>query len=253
MIAVNVESISEVKVLTSSYQAEYGRSSGLQVSAVTKSGTNRYHGSSTTSNAIRTVREQPHQHPERRSEDDAEAAGLGLLDRRTGGEAGRQQQAVLLLCAGVPQPRTCAQRRDPTARTDRARTAGRLLADRGQQRQPVPYIRDPLRACTAPTSTAAAVTTGCFADGGVVGRIPASRLYQTGQGILNLYPSPNIGPGRGSTTTRSPAGTEPDVVAAGGPHRLSAVDGAAGHVQVPPGASPPSRSWGRCPGSTIPR
>ena len=45
MIAVNVESISEVKVLTSSYQAEFGRSSGLQVTAVTKSGTNRFRGS----------------------------------------------------------------------------------------------------------------------------------------------------------------------------------------------------------------
>lgn len=34
MVAVNVESISEVKVFTSNYQAEYGRSSGLQVTAV---------------------------------------------------------------------------------------------------------------------------------------------------------------------------------------------------------------------------
>ena len=45
-------------------------------------------------------------------------------------------------------------------------------------------------------ATAAAVTTGCFADGGVLGRIPASRLYQTGQNILNLYPLPNVGPGQ---------------------------------------------------------
>src|SRR5262245_35924670 len=45
MVAVNVESIAEVKVLTSNYQAEYGRSSGLQVTAVTRSGTNRLRGS----------------------------------------------------------------------------------------------------------------------------------------------------------------------------------------------------------------
>jgi hypothetical protein len=43
-IAVNTESIAEVKILVSSYQAEYGRSSGLQISAVTKSGSNRFHG-----------------------------------------------------------------------------------------------------------------------------------------------------------------------------------------------------------------
>jgi hypothetical protein len=44
LVAVNVASIAEVKVLTSSYQAEFGRSSGLQITAVTKSGTNRFRG-----------------------------------------------------------------------------------------------------------------------------------------------------------------------------------------------------------------
>ena len=42
---MNVESIAEVKILTSTYQAEYGRSSGVQVTAVTKSGTNQFRGS----------------------------------------------------------------------------------------------------------------------------------------------------------------------------------------------------------------
>ena len=45
MLAMNIESIGEVKILTQGYQAEYGRSSGLQVTAVTKSGTNRFRGS----------------------------------------------------------------------------------------------------------------------------------------------------------------------------------------------------------------
>ena len=45
LLQMNVESIAEVKVLVSNYQAEYGRSSGLQVTAVTKSGTNRFRGS----------------------------------------------------------------------------------------------------------------------------------------------------------------------------------------------------------------
>ena len=44
LISVNTESIEEIKILTSGYQAEYGRSSGVQISAVTKSGTNRFHG-----------------------------------------------------------------------------------------------------------------------------------------------------------------------------------------------------------------
>src|SRR5204863_445683 len=45
MLPMNIESIGEVKILTQGYQAEYGRSSGLQITAVTKSGTNRFHGS----------------------------------------------------------------------------------------------------------------------------------------------------------------------------------------------------------------
>ena len=45
MVNLNIESIGEVKVLTQGYQAEYGRSSGLQITAVTKSGTNLFHGS----------------------------------------------------------------------------------------------------------------------------------------------------------------------------------------------------------------
>lgn len=44
MLSLNIESIGEVKVLTQAYQAEYGRSSGMQITAVTKSGTNQYHG-----------------------------------------------------------------------------------------------------------------------------------------------------------------------------------------------------------------
>ena len=45
MLSLNIESIGEVKVITQGYQAEYGRSSGLQITAVTKSGTNSLHGS----------------------------------------------------------------------------------------------------------------------------------------------------------------------------------------------------------------
>src|SRR6266496_3949216 len=37
-------------------------------------------------------------------------------------------------------------------------------------------------------------TTGCFRDGGVLGKIPQNRLYALGIKILNLYPPPNYTP-----------------------------------------------------------
>jgi Carboxypeptidase regulatory-like domain len=42
---VNVDSVSEVKILRSNYNAEFGRSGGAQVNVTTKSGTNQVHGS----------------------------------------------------------------------------------------------------------------------------------------------------------------------------------------------------------------
>src|SRR5262249_57676319 len=45
LLQMNVESIAEVKVLTSGYQAEFGRASGVHVTAVTNSGTNHFPGS----------------------------------------------------------------------------------------------------------------------------------------------------------------------------------------------------------------
>jgi len=40
----NMDSVAEIRVLTSNYQAEYGRSAGGQISVVTKSGSQAFHG-----------------------------------------------------------------------------------------------------------------------------------------------------------------------------------------------------------------
>jgi hypothetical protein len=43
-VTINPDAISEVKVLTSNYQAEFGKASGGQISVVSKGGTNDFHG-----------------------------------------------------------------------------------------------------------------------------------------------------------------------------------------------------------------
>lgn len=44
LVTVNPDAVAEVKVLTSNYQAEYGRAGGGFVQLTTRSGTNEYHG-----------------------------------------------------------------------------------------------------------------------------------------------------------------------------------------------------------------
>ncbi len=144
MLAMNIESIGEVKILTQGYQAEYGRSSGLQITAVTKSGTNQFRGSAydllTDSdwNANSWVNERNGDAKPKSSTQDAR-----LHHRRSGREAGRQQQAVLLLRARIPPDDDRDQRRqsDPDEAPDRARARRRLLAV-GRQQRPAVSVRE---------------------------------------------------------------------------------------------------------------
>jgi len=192
MVAVNVESIAEVKVLTSSYQAEYGRSSGLQVAAVTKSGSNRFSGS------VYDVERNSDWYSNSRTNilngDPKPTVKQRDWGYSIGGPIGKPggNNKLFFFYAQEFQPRTAGgdtvRFRVPTA-LERAGDFSQTTDNNGAL---FPYIKDPLStaACSA-TNTA-----GCFADGGVLGRIPANRLYQTGINILNLYPLPNIGPGQ---------------------------------------------------------
>jgi hypothetical protein len=188
MVAVNVESIAEVKVLTSNYQAEYGRSSGLQVTAITKSGSNRFHGSLydvernsdwNANNRTNVLNGDPK--PTSKERDWGYSIG-GPVGRPGG------QNKLFFFYAQEFQPRTTGNNvvrfRVPTA----LERQGDFSQTTDNNNNPFPFIRDP----RLPGGCSGSDQSACFADGGVLGRIPANRLYATGLNVLNLYPLPNV-------------------------------------------------------------
>jgi hypothetical protein len=192
MLPMNIESIGEVKILTQGYQAEYGRSSGLQITAVTKGGTNRFRGSAYdlegnsdwfTNSWVNTKNGDP------KPEETSKTIGYSI-----GGPVGKPGGANKLFFFYSHEFRPTnnpinggnpIRFRVPTA-LERAGDFSQTLDNNGLLFN---YIKDPTS--TLPCS-ATAGTAGCFADGGVLGRIPASSLYATGLAVLNRYPLPNV-------------------------------------------------------------
>ena len=196
MATTNIDAVEEFKILTNAYQAEYGRAVGGQVQVVTKSGTQQFHGSGYWYG--------------RRSGWNAESwtnkrAGI------TSPEASRDDYGYTF--GGPSSSPACTtqtkklfffwsqefqRRKDPVGeRLARVPTA---LERNGDFSQTVdnsgnlfPYIRD----YTTGLPCNASNTSGCFQDGGVLGRIPQNRLYQAGLAGLRMYPMPNTNRGSG--------------------------------------------------------
>ncbi len=186
-IQLNPDAIAEVKVVTSAYQAEYGRTTGIQISGITKSGTNQFRGSfydierQGTWNANTWVNERNGNPKPVLKERDwgytiggpvGKPGGTNKLfffyseqfsPRTSGGAVNRFRVPTLLERQG-----------DFSQTTDNTGARFNLIRDASTN---LP--------CTA------ADTRGCFQDGGVLGRIPQNRLYQLGVNILKTYPEPN--------------------------------------------------------------
>jgi hypothetical protein len=190
MINMNIESIAEVKVLTAGYQAEYGRSSGLQITAVSKSGTNRFRGSGYTLQTnsdwnTNTKTRVMNGDPKPKAETKTYGYSIGGPVGKPGGS---NKLFFFYSHEYVPTNNPInngnpIRFRVPTA-AERAGDFSQTLDNNGA---PFPYIKDPniTGTCSATDQTA------CFADGGVLGKIPANRLYAAGLAILNRYPAPN--------------------------------------------------------------
>jgi hypothetical protein len=199
MAETNIDAVSEFKVLTNAYQAEYGRAVGGQIQVVTKSGTQAFHGSGYwygrrsewNANTWLNKRETPEVPLPKASRNDRGYTIGGPVF--IPGAFNTNKRKLFFFWSQEFQ-----RRNDPVSeRLARVPTALERQGDFSQSvdnsGNPFPYIRD----FTTGLACSAADTSGCFKDGGVLGRIPANRLYQPGLNALKIYPAGNTSRGSG--------------------------------------------------------
>jgi hypothetical protein len=185
-----VDAIDDLKVVTSGYQAEYGRSSGLQIAAITRSGTNQFRfsmfqynrDSGANANAWANTRNG---YPRAVSQQIDVGYTVGGPVGRPGGE-----NKLFFFYSHEYRPRRSGNFISNMLVPTEAERRGDFSGARDQNGRPYTLIYDastglPKEACSSSDQRA------CFQDGGVVGRIPAHRLYGPGMAILNQYPLPN--------------------------------------------------------------
>jgi len=192
MATTNLDAIAEFKVLTSSYQAEYGRAVGAQVQVVTKSGSQNFGGSGywygrrSRWNANTWLNNRAGiPLPESSRNDMGYTLGGPIY---IPGRFNAEKRKLFFFWAQEWQ-----RRKDPVSEV-RA-TVPTELERKGDFSQSVdangnlwPYIRD----YTTGLPCSAANTSGCFRDGGVLGKIPEDRRYAPTLAALELYPLPNV-------------------------------------------------------------
>jgi hypothetical protein len=180
-VSVSTDSIAEFKVLTNSYQAEFGRSVGGQINVITKSGTEDFHGggywyhrndSLNANTFINNYRGLAR--PLFRYNDPGYFIGGPIFIPKLLPQLRHkafffmsqefQRQLVPNTARNVRVPTALERQGDFSQSTDQN---GNLL--------PAGTIKDPTTGAPFPTSNV----------------IPQSRIYGPGQKLLNLYPTPN--------------------------------------------------------------
>src|SRR5688572_27156669 len=178
MLQLNVESIGEVKILTQGYQAEFGRSSGLQITAVTKSGSNQFRGS--LYDVERNSKWNSNSWVNTRNGDPKPITKEKDWGYSLGGPVGKPggENKLFFFYSHEYRPRNNPinngnpiRLRVPTA-LERAGDFSQSLDNNGA---PIPQLLDPITRQPFPGN-----------------RIPSDRLYSTGIAILNRYPLPNV-------------------------------------------------------------
>ncbi len=192
LATLSLDSVQEFRILTSSYQAEYGRSAGAQIIVQTKSGTKDFHGSAyyyrrhDSMNANTWTRNNQ---LNRQFINGVSTEVTGLPRQLY-----RFQNPGYTIGGPIYFPKLFNKNKDklfffwsqeyqrqlqpegprritvPTA----AERSGDFSQSLNNQGRPVGAIRDPLTSAPFPDS-----------------RIPASRFYAPGRALLNLLPLPN--------------------------------------------------------------
>lgn len=193
MATTNIDAVAEFKVLTNSYQAEYGRATGAQIQVVTKSGSRDFRGSGYwygrrsdwNANTWTNKRVTPEIPKPKTSRNDQ---GFTIGGPVFFPGFNEERRKLFFFFSQEHQRRT-----DPAAeRQARVPTSlerqGDFSQSVDQSGNPFPYIRD----STTGLPCTAADTRGCFQDGGVLGRIPQNRLWAPGLAVLNIFPQANL-------------------------------------------------------------
>ena len=197
LATVSLDAVEEFKILTSNYQAEYGRSSGAQISVVTKSGSNEFHGSGylyhrheglNANNWVNNREKLPRQFFRFNNFGYTIGGPVYFPMFGEGGPkvwSGKDKLYFFVTQEFQRQLRPQAIR-NVTVPTELER-AGDFSQSKDNNGAKV-FIRDYTK--NAPCS--ASNTTGCFSDNGIINKIPANRLYGPGLNILKVFPQPNL-------------------------------------------------------------
>jgi hypothetical protein len=198
MVTVSMDSLQEFKVLASNYQAQYGKAAGGTVMMVTKSGAKDFHGSGYwyyRDKGLNANDWMKNRDNIAKSQYHYNYAGYTIGGPiYIPGRFNTNKDRLFFFWSEEYQrqlmPESIRRITVPTA-LERAGDFSQSVTRNAAYGGPpdAQYIRDPLSADRVCSATHAG---GCFADGGVLGKIPANRLYAPGLAALNLFPLPNV-------------------------------------------------------------
>jgi hypothetical protein len=199
LVTVNPDALEEVKILTSNYQAEYGRSGGGFIALTTRGGTNEYHGSGRYFRRHDSMNANNYFNNARGASSIPrplyrynyygwDFGGPVYLPRfGEGGPSlwsGKEKMFFFISQEYYNQlvPAGATNIRVPTA-AERAGNFSNSIDGSGNRI----FIKDPLLSGTCTAALQAANAAPCFPNG----IIPANRLYAPGLATLNVAPLPN--------------------------------------------------------------